>query len=107
MITYNIITVNLDGINRQFVNVDYFLSTEPDDIYTALVSLNGEQWQLEEESQFPEWFHFDQQNVVFSCADLDELVNLLLVDGEFAEMTLIAIDQSHDETLVTVQDLTQ
>lgn len=119
MIRYNVITRTLDNVDRQFVGVDYFnpetlkidinqsiVRNDPTEVFTALVSLNNDDWQLETEEIYPEWFAFDQEYVVFSCATLDDLVNMILKEGEFGDMTLLAIDQDEDDILVTVQDLT-
>ena len=106
MIRYNVITRTLDNVDRQFVSVDYFNPENSTEVFTALVSLNNDDWQLETEDIYPEWFAFDQEYVVFSCATLDDLVNMILKEGEFGDMTLLAIDQDEDDILVTVQDLT-
>lgn len=106
MIRYNVITRLLDNVDRQFVSVDYFNPENSNEVFTALVSLNNDDWQLETERNYPEWFAFDQEYVVFSCSTLDELVNMILKEGEFGDMTLLAIDQDEQDVLVTVQDLT-
>jgi len=105
MIRYNVITRTLDNVDRQFVGVDYFNPDNSAEVFTALVSLNADDWQLETEDIYPEWFAFDQEYVVFSCKSLDELVNMILKEGEFGDMTLLAIDQDDEDVLVTVQDL--
>lgn len=105
MIRYNVITRTLDNVDRQFVGVDYFNPENSIEVFTALVSLNADDWQLETEDIYPEWFAFDQEYVVFSCKSLDELVNMILKEGEFGDMTLLAIDQDEEDVLATVQDL--
>jgi hypothetical protein len=105
MIRYNVITRTLDNVDRRFVGVDYFNPDNSTEVFTALVSLNDDDWQLETEDTYPEWFAFDQEYVVFSCASLDELVNMILKEGEFGDMTLLAIDQDDEDVLATVQDL--